>query len=292
MVLRNKTLDIKIENMTFNKLLYMLLGFALLCNSACDPYEDEDLADLDLPAAPQMQVSPVEGDGNRFIVSFVDNNYFDWLWDCPGGTPPVMKAASDTIVYPRAGEYTISLHVSASGGNGSATSSTNVTVAEDLPQLCDGEVALLTGGCTQQCWTLSPAAGAVQVGSAPLTSDYFVSTGNDPTQGNDKFCFNFTNEGYLFDDGGETFSACSGYVAIAGYEHPPNATYFLNPQSGEAQEGTVVELSEGSWLAVEDSGPNYEIISITEAELVLSSPINPCPGGGPGYFTLTLIPTN
>ncbi len=273
--------------MNTNRIIFLFTAVCWLM--ACEPYEDEDLNIGQSPPPPSMQVTAVPGDGNRYVLSCEETQYFSLLWDCAGATPPTSTASNDTVVYARAGEYNITLHASTQGGNGSSSSSTTISVAEDLPLLCDGDVAVLTGDCGTKCWTLSPLAGSVQVGSGPLESDFFSSTGIDFTQMNDRFCFDFNASTFAFEDGGETFSACSGYVPIA-YDHPQDATYFLAPAGGAAVDGPVIELSDGSWLAVEDSGPNYEIVSATENEMILSSEINPCPGGGPGYFTLTLVP--
>jgi len=268
--------------------LFITLTASLLF-IACDLQQPASRELGPLPAPPEFSVEEVPGNPNQVVVRLLSTDFFDFIWDLPGGTPKTSKAPVDTIFYQRAGTYPISLHAAHTSGNGTAVSTQTITIAQDATLECNATLRLLTNDCSTQCWKLSPERGSIQVGPVPLSSEWYNSPGLDDAQIDDLWCFNAETGAFIYDNGGETFSVCAGYVSVPDYNIPPNAGFTFSPSaSGNAE--FMLTLDEGSWMGVEDSGPVYEIVSISENELVMLSPIRPCDGSAsPGWFTLTFI---
>ncbi len=268
------------------RILFFLLVVLLY---SCEPIVDEGRDLPPLPDEPEFTVTQTVDNPNRFVVSFNGDGFFNHLWDFEGGSPANSSLNVDTVFYQRAGSYDITLHAAAIGGGGTASSTQTVVVEEDAVIECNETLALLTNACTSKCWTLSPEAGSITVGSGPLLDDFFVSSGLDGAQMDDLYCFDFEESSLDYLNNNTSFSACAGYVVVEDYPIPANLSFVVVPSGTDYSDWKIV-VSGDFWMGVEDSGNEYEIYSITETEMVLLTPIKPCDGSAsPGWFTLTFI---
>lgn len=274
-------------NYTNKKYFSYFLFFGLLAFAACDPSIDENIAIPALPATPMMSAEADVNNPNRIIVKDLSDNSFARVWDLPGGTPNKSTLAIDTILYTKAGNYAISLHAAAEGGGGTAFAATNISIEEDAIVGCSEQIVFLTGGCDNpsgKCWTFSQVAGAVSVGPDPGSTEWFTSLegGLVPEQYDDSFCFVFDGSGFQYLNNGQTIDPFNGYAPID-LDPPTDLTYFLAPKAGGNGETRIV-LPEGAFMGVMDSGPLYDIIRLTENELVVRSRITNADGWFDLYF--------
>ena len=120
-----------IKNITF---FLAVLLFAV----ACEPVQDPE---IDLPAVPDtatFSAEPSADNPNLIVIKDLSTGFFDRLWDLPGGTPSTSNKSVDSIFFSRAGDYILTLHVSAEGGGGSNLTMNLVNVT---PTLNGGAVA-------------------------------------------------------------------------------------------------------------------------------------------------------
>ncbi|MBU6340576.1 MAG: hypothetical protein KGS48_03685 [Bacteroidetes bacterium] len=266
-------------------ILPVLLGFAFWV--ACHPYEADDVTLPALPAAPSFSINYVQGDSNRVVVTDNSTGYFERFWDFSGGVPGKSARAQDTIFYPKSGTYTITLYGSATGGAGTAQSVKVVNIKKDAQAQCDPQVSLLTGNCEApgKCWTFSTAAGAVSVGPTPGSSEWYKSplNGLQAAQYDDSFCFYFDNTHFQYYNNGGTVDPFNGYIVIP-FNAPSDLKWILSKGTGAGGLDQIL-LPNGAFLGVMDSGPNYDIVSMTETTLVVRSKII----NSTGWFELTFV---
>lgn len=254
----------------------------------CTPQEDEGITLGPQPDAPAFSWQVLEDDPNRVAIHMDAVDVFDFVWALPGGTPNSSTREFDTIFYATAGQYEITLHGSSTSGNGTSSKTEIVTIAQDATIECDENLDLLTDACSSKCWRISEAPGAIVVGPSPLSSEWFSSNGIEPTQADDRWCFVFDGAVWDYQNNGSSFSACQGYVEDPNYPVPTGVSFSLLPSDTEYSEYKIVLNSDDAWMGVEDSGPVYEIVSMTEEELVLLTATKPCDGApSNGWFTLT-----
>ena len=267
-------------------LLYLISLVFLFAQ--CNEVEEYSLPGT-LPADPDFTIDPVPDDPNRFIVTDNSTGNFTRLWDFgPDGLPKTSSLQQDTVTYSKKGDYTIRLHISASDGSGTANSEQSVFVAEDGVLACSETLEVLTNNCTQKCWRFSEEAGAVAVGPEPLSGEWFTSNGLEPTQLDDLWCINIEDGIFDYQNQGSSFSACQGYVEDVNYPVPVGALFEYIPGGGIDGLDRITLLTPGSWMGVEDSGPTYDIFSVTSSRLVLIAPLFPCDGSpSTGFFTFT-----
>lgn len=258
------------------------------CFFACDPSIDEQIALPERPEDPTFSLEILDDGSNRVVIKDLSQGFFSRVWDLPGGTPNTSTLAVDTILYQKAGDYFVTLHGAKDSGGGTASSSQPISFEEDAILSCTDELVNLTGGCENpngKCWTFSQIAGAISVGPTPGSTEWFTSPegGLVPEQYDDRFCFTFEASSFQYKNNGSTIDPFNGYAAIE-LEPPTDLTYFLSAGGGENGETRIV-LPEGAFMGVMDSGPLYDIIFLTETELVVRSQIT----GGAGWFDLYFI---
>ena len=268
------------------KLQHTLVFLLLL--GACEAYEPDDITLGPLPAAPEFRVEVLADDPNYVVVEDLSQGFFSRTWTFPGGTPERSTEALDTIFYRKAGQYTITLHAAAMGGNGTASQTQTVTIAQDAATACTDEITLLAGGCEAgdgKCWTFTNAQGAVKVGPTPGSAEWYTSPadGLQAAQYDDRFCFYFEGNRFVYANNGQTIDPWNGYVPV-NYNPPTNYTFTLIPGGGENGE-LRVELPEGAFMGVWDAGNIYDIVSLTETRLVVRTPFL----NGGGWFELTFV---
>lgn len=281
----------------YNKIFFFFLLVAGLC-TACDPYEEDDIDIGMLPEAPTFTMSVSLEDPNVIVITNTSDGFHDFVWDISGGIglegiPGLSNLSHDSISYALMGSYDISLHAMKIGGSGTAVSTQTVTIAEDAPIECDVKFDFLTNGCTTRCWKLGSNEGAVKVGPVELSGEWFTSpAGGLPTeQSDDTWCFNYADLSWSYMNNGATLSPCiGGGDIIMDYPIPSDKTFSVIPNTTSFAVNKIV-LESGVWMGVEDSGPEYQVVSITNDEMVLLTTLKPCDGSpSPGWFTLTFVP--
>ncbi|NRB48369.1 MAG: hypothetical protein HRU41_11905 [Saprospiraceae bacterium] len=264
----------------------LLLLAALLVG--CEAFVEKDVSIPGLPEAPTFELTPTADNPNRIIIKDMSQGFFSRVWDAPGGTPASSTLTVDTILFTKAGTYTITLHAAKEGGGGTASASQQIVIAEDAAVSCTDDITLLAGGCEigeQKCWTFSSVAGAITVGPTPGSGEWFTSPqdGLDFEQYNDDFCFSFDGAKFVYKNQGKTVDPWNGYVPVD-YIPPDDYTWLLVPGAGENGE-IRIQLPEGAFMGVWDSGPAYDIVSLSEETLVVRSKIV----GVDGWFELTFV---
>jgi len=268
---------------TIRSILFLLLAAPAFW--ACQPYIDEDISLGPLPPPPAFSVEILAEDSNMVVVKNLSEGFFSQYWSLPGGMPNRSTKAIDTVFYRRAGEYTITLYVAQAGGAGTSSASRTVKIENDAVVPCTDEIVLLMGGCEDnnfKCWTFSKAAGAVTVGPTPGSDEWFRSTANglQDAQYDDAFCFYFNGNRFLYINNGLTVDPWSGYTPVP-YTPPIDHTWTLVPGGGANGETRII-LTEGSFMGVWDASNVYDIVTLTETQLVVRSPFL----NGAGWFEL------
>ncbi len=271
-------------------ILPLLLCF--LAFAACTPFEEEDVNLPGQPAPPMFSVEFVSGDSNRVIVRNLSPGFFDQTYDFPGGIPVRSKRAVDTVFYTTAGSYVITLFAAGEGGGGVSQSSQVVNITNDATALCDPMISLLTGDCEApgKCWTFTHAAEAIRVGPVPGSSEWYKSpvNGLQDAQYDDQFCFYFEGSRFQYENNGLTVDPWAGYTAVP-FTPPTNHTWLISKGTGDGGLDQII-LPMGAFIGTWDSGPVYDIATLTETELVLRSPIKNQNGTpGTGWFEFTLL---
>lgn len=268
----------------------ILLFFLAL--AACAPFEEND---IDLPAQPAAPVFSVEflaGDSNRVVVTNLSTGFFDYTFDFSGGIPVQSKRLVDTVFYTDAGDYIITLYGSGEGGGGVSKSSKVVKITKNATALCDPMIALLTGDCENpgKCWTFTHAAEAVRVGPVPGSEEWFKSpvNGLQAAQYDDQFCFYFQGSKFQYVNNGFTVDPWNNYAAVP-FTPPTNLGWLITKGTGNGGKDQII-LPAGTFIGTWDSGPVYDIVTLTETELVLRSRIRKQDGSpADGWFEFTLV---
>ncbi|MFN0033941.1 MAG: hypothetical protein ACKVUS_02670 [Saprospiraceae bacterium] len=265
---------------------------ALLALAACTPFEENDIELPAQPAAPNFSLEFLTGDSNRVVVTNLSTGFFDHTFDFPGGIPAKSKRGVDTVFYTKAGDFVLTLHAAGEGGGGVSKSTKIVSISKDATALCDPMVSLLTGDCEApgKCWTFTHAAEAVRVGPVPGSEEWYKSpvNGLQDAQYDDQFCFYFEGAKFEYNNNGFSVDPWNGY-AVVPFAPPTNLTWLLLKGTGDGGKDQIV-LPDGAFIGTWDSGPVYDIVSLTETELVLRSPLRKQDGTpADGWFEFTLV---
>lgn len=261
-------------------LVFVLLGLTF---QACEDQPDYGI-EGNLPDKPEFTIEAVEGDPNSFVVTDLSEGNFSRVWSFAGGDPETSTSRTDTVFYNRMGEYEIILNVAGADGSGNAFNTQSVIVEADVAG-CQFE--MLTEDCTTQCWRLSGEPGGILVGPVPFSGEWFTSPDIVEEQADDLWCFN-PDGSFEYFNNGATFSSCQGFVAIDDYPIPDNMTWQYTANAGLDGANTI--LIDGIFMGIEDTGPQYDIIEVTEDKMVMLTTITPCDGSpSPGFFTITFF---
>ncbi len=273
------------------KNILALLAF-LLALAACAPFQEDDIELPAQPGAPVFSLELLNGDSNRVVVTNLSTGFFDYTFDFPGGIPAKSKRAVDTVFYPKAGDFVVTLYAAGEGGGGVSSSSKIVNIYKNAPAPCDPLASLLTGSCEAagKCWTFSHAAEAVRVGPVPGSKEWYKSpvNGLQDAQYDDRFCFYFDGFKFEYNNNGFSVDPWNQY-AVVPYTPPSGLTWFISKGTGDGGKDQIV-LPAGTFIGTWDSGPVYDIASLTDSQMVLRSPIRKQDGSpADGWFEFTLV---
>ena len=271
----------------YKSILFLFIAVIL---TSCDPYLEDDIDIGNLPQAPQFTMTPTADNPNLIVVQHTGGDFFSRVWEFESGLPPSSTLAMDTVLFTKAGEYEITLHASATGGGGTSQSRQTISIAEDAVVECSDLLTLLTGGCSLEgkCWTFSTAAEALLVTSSPGGEVLFATSENglQAAQYDDSFCFFFEAASFQYLNNGQTVDPWNGYEPVD-YNPPTDYVWFVNEGGGENGEDQIV-LPEGAFMGVWDASNVYDIVTLTEDELVVRTPIL----NDDSWFELTFVAVN
>jgi len=142
-------------------------------------------------------------------------------------------------------------------------------------------------------WQFDTSAGALSVGPTPLSGEWYSSPegGLQPTQLDDRWTFTESNM-LIYDNSGTTLNPFEGFVET---EVEWDPWVFEMESVGDIlgfNGFTILSEIPGicGWMGVWDSGPNYEIVELTETTLVILSQLQSIDCvPSEGYFTLRFV---
>jgi hypothetical protein len=242
-----------------------------------------------------MKEAPIESD-IAFEVKSLGNNQFQFInkttgiiayWKFHNG----QEASGDNalIYIPFAGDYqgTVTLY----GNGGSIEKAIAYNVGNDDPALCNNTTfQLLAGGCElgKKTWRWNPNVdGFYKVLNPDNPAEVWYSApanGQDAELFNDSLVFSM-NGRYDLIDQGVTVINWSWYDEITGlgdkpqYNDSPGSTVAYRAKLGNDFAWTVntvegkqyIEISNGGWMSFFNGQSKYEIVKLTEDELVVRS---------------------
>lgn len=272
------------------RLTGMIVVFILLIG--CEPERIDEFSIDGTPAPPEFTITPVADNPNRIVLNVIGNQGFQVLWDLPGATPKTSQKMMDTILYAKAGEYTITLYASARDGSGTASTSKKISILQNAPLSCGPKLALLTGDCGPdgKCWTFTQQAGAVKVGPTYNDFSWFTSTagGLQGAQYDDRFCFTFDGLVFQNRNNGASVNPWDGYkVQSVDFGI---SDFLFSEGTGTGGRDQII-LQNDQFMGVWDSDNVLDIMKLTEQELVVRTRLRN-PAGEPaaeGWFELTLV---
>ncbi len=251
------------------KNIYLTLTFILVCFVACDPDRDDNYQLGPTPAAPQFTAKLLESDSNRVVVTAQTDGNFQLLWDLPGGNPKTSTQALDTILYTDIGDYTITLFVSKTDGNGTVSSSQKISILREAPLECNSKLALLTGcGSAGKCWTFTTAAGAVKVGPTYGDFSWYTSPVNGlvDAQYDDHYCFTFLHFVFQNKNSGQSVNPWNGYAAE---DYNPGVSEFQYLEGTGTDGRDQIIIPDDQFMGTWDTDNVMDVMSLTDTELVI-----------------------
>lgn len=272
--------------------LALFTAWTVFFLAACAPGRDEHDDLLPTPPPPDFRVERVQGDSNRFVITDLSAG-FQRLWTLPAGSPKTSRLQRDTVFYPKAGTFLITLYVSMADGSGTITSTQSVIVPKDAPLECSPELALLTGNCGTggKCWTFTHAAGAVKVGPAYGDFSWYTSPENglQGAQYDDDFCFTFDGLIFRNDNKGQSIDPWNGYSAK---NYDPGISDFLYLKGSGVGGRDQLVIPDDQFIGVWDADNVMDIETLQADKMVLRARL--CNSAGvpaaDGWFELTFEP--
>ncbi len=168
---------------------YSFLALAIFM-TACSPYVEDK---IELGSIPNPSFTISEGaTPNEFILTNTTDGVFITQWE----VEELGSRDGEEIVVdiPFKGVYAVTMTTFNDGGF--ATSEGEIVVSEDDPNVCFGNVELLTN-CGTRSWKLAPEAGALHVGPN-VTDTWWGNSESDVASRDCHF-----NDEYIFSVSGE-----------------------------------------------------------------------------------------
>lgn len=270
-------------------LLYIIVALLLVGMYSCKPSVPDK---TDLGPLPNPTFSVSQGDTpNEFILSNTTSGAFMTHWNIENNGSKEGEVVTVTI--PFMGDYDVTMTTFSSGGSASTTQT--VTVTEDDPDACSGNLEIISG-CGAKTWVLAYEAGALNVGPTIDESWWGNSEAdlgarachfNDTYTFTSTQVFEFNNQGDFWadtDGGGNLFPADLGVPVGCNPSEDLAASPYAVWDSGihafNITENTLTVIGEGAWIGLYKIGTTAEvgtpqqevtfnISSLTEDRMVL-----------------------
>jgi hypothetical protein len=257
-----------------------IFSFVFLIAFGCESYQEPDIQLGKLPDLPALSVVQLKSDSNRVVVSEKSDVVFDRLWTALGASPERTKRELDTFYFPKSGRYNILWTGSFKGGAGTGRQSFSVFIPKDAITPCTVLATLLAGGCdpsSKKCWSFSKKVGAVTVGPTPGSAEWYTSplNGLQNEQYDDNFCFAWSENKFIYDNNGLTVDPWNGYKPVP-FTLPGKPQWSLIPVGPTGV--PRIELPEGVFMGVWDASNIYDVVRLTEKEMIVRTPF--LKGGG------------
>lgn len=271
---------------TYGFLLIFMISFM-----ACEPFVEEKSELGALPNA-SFEITP-GATPNEFILKNTTTGAFLTQWDMGDfGTSDSIEAL---VSIPTKGDYEITMTTFNRGGSSSITKT--VTVTEDDPNGCQGNIKLLTG-CGEKVWKLAPEDAAMFI-APDLTSGAWWANGiADVTTRachfNNEYTFRSNGE-FQFETNGDFWADTDGngnvFPTDLGVGEGCHSTDDLPAKykvwgSGLHQftvtPNSLTVIGEGAWMGLYKAGTDaevgapqqsitYTIVELTEARMVIAA---------------------
>lgn len=281
-------------------------GFLLAMTLIIAACGKEEITELPAPPTATFEIQTT-GDPNRLLLVDQTPGAFLHKWDLGNG----VKADSSVVeaYYPYQGTYTVTLQAFNAGGFGTATK--QVTIDQDDPNACFGNLQLLTA-CSTKTWVLEPAAGALKVGPDADFTTVWYQTGlpdvavrscmfDDEYSFSIDGTFEYDNKGDFWADTDNSGNVTPADLGVApgcqpSTAWPPqyndwnsNINSFSVTETELALNGPGVflalyKVANGMEVTTPQSAITYQIKELTESRLVVL--IN----FGPGFWQFTFVP--
>jgi PKD repeat protein len=272
--------------------IYSLLLIVLVSLMGCQPYVEEK---SELGALPNASFEIIPGaTPNEFILRNTTPGTFLTKWDLGDfGTADSVEAQ---VSIPRKGDYEITMTTFNQGGHASITKT--VTVTQDDPNGCQGNIKLLTD-CGEKTWKLAPEEGAMFIGPDLTSGTTWWANGiadvatrachfnNEYTfRSNGEFQFDTKDDFWADTDGnGNVFPA--DLMVTEGCHPTSDLPAKYQSWGSGLHQFTITPTSltvsgEGAWMGLYKAGTDaevgepqqsitYTIIEITETRLVIAT---------------------
>ncbi|MEO1383153.1 MAG: hypothetical protein AAFV78_07985 [Bacteroidota bacterium] len=270
-----------------NRLSYILI-IGLLALMSCEPFVAEK---SELGPVPTASFDIIPGSTpNAFTLRNTTEGAFVTQWDMGSAGTAEGEEAQVTIIFK--GDYEISMTTFTRGGH--ATTSQSLTVTQDDPSACGGNLKLLTG-CGTKVWKLAPEAEAMHIGPS-LTETWWGNSEGDVASRachfDDEYIFSsdgtfeYDNKGAFWADVDGNQNVTPGDLGLP--EGCNDATSWptkykvwdSNTHTFNINENQLTVVGEGAWIGLykigttdevdrPQSSVTYSIQSITETRMVL-----------------------
>lgn len=272
-------------------IFWMAILYHLISLSSCTPDIINEQS-LDTSQLKSVDFTLESVNPNVYVVKSNVSNTFQVLWDIPGGIPKASVKAIDTILFPKAGVYTITFYASFSDGTGTGSKSQTVAIDQDAPLSCSPKLALLTGDCLPQgkCWTMSREAGAIKVGPTyDQIGEWFSSTegGLQDAQYDDGFCFTFNGFVYENRNNGGSVDPWDGYQ-VKSIDFGKSDFTFTEGTGINGKD--QITIQDDQFIGVWDADNVLDVMELSSDKLILRTRIRQQNGApaAEGWFEIVL----
>jgi len=284
---------------------YSLFIILLTAFMACEPYIEEKI-DIGLPPNPSFDILPGDSPNNFMLVNTTEGAFLT-QWDL--GENGKREGTSVSVNFPFKGSYDVMMTTFTKGGSASSTQS--LTVAQNDPNACFGNMQLLTG-CNEKVWVLAPMASALHIGPN-LNDTWWGNSEADISvrncHFNDRYIFRYSGE-FEFDNQGDFWADDDGNGNVFPAElgltvgcHASNelpeayAVWGSGAHKFNITPSSLTITGEGAWIGLYKVGTTeevgapqssitYSILELTPNRMVIYADY------GWGVWRFTLIPEN
>ncbi len=267
---------------------YSLFLFILIGLVACEP-SIEDKTDIGPAPSPSFNIVTTDNP-NEFILKNTTEGAFMIFWELEGASD--QEGQEVLVNFPFMGSYEVKMTAFNRGGSASTTQS--LTVTQDDPNSCFGNMKLLTG-CGEKVWRMAPESNAMLIG--PNHDEiWWGNSDNDVVERtchfNDEYVFRSNGE-FMQDTKGDFWADSDGNnnvfpsdlgVPIGCHSTDAYPEAYKSWGSGTYSftigESSLTVVGDGAWIGLYKVGTSdevgtpqssitYTIESITENRMVI-----------------------